>query len=91
MFYVFAQTFFIHFCLNDLKSIDKESINLSTLICPQSGPVRAMERLCSLSHGVGISMSVLSFITTIYYSVFTAWSLKLLVSAANVPLGTNSI
>ena len=52
----------------------------------RSGPVRAMERVCSLAQGLGIAMSVLAFLTTVYYSVLTAWALKLLVTSANVPL-----
>ena len=33
----------------------------------RSGPVRAMERVCSLAQGLGVAMSTLSFLTTTYY------------------------
>ena len=52
----------------------------------RSGPVRAMERMCTLSQGVGMAMSLLSLLTSIYHTVILAWDLKLLVSSANVPL-----
>ena len=60
----------------------------------RSGPVRAMERMCTLSQGLGIAMSALSLLTSVYHSVVLAWALKLLASSANVPLvwtGCNQI
>ena len=60
----------------------------------RSGPVRAMERMCTLSQGLGIAMSFLSLLTSVYNSVLLAWALRLLASSANVPLvwtGCNQI
>ena len=52
----------------------------------RSGPVRAMERICTLSQGLGIAMSLASFTTSVYSNIFLAWSLKLLVASTNAPL-----
>ena len=52
----------------------------------RSGPVRAMERICTLCQGLGIAMSLVSFATSIYSNVFLAWSLKLLVASTSAPL-----
>ena len=51
----------------------------------RSGPVRAMERVCSLGQGLGIAMSVLTYLSTLVTSVLTSWSLKLMVTSASVP------
>ena len=52
----------------------------------RSGPVRAMERMCTVSQGLGIAMSLLTLLTSVYHTVILAWALKLGVSSANVPL-----
>ena len=52
----------------------------------RSGPVRAMERVCSLAQGLGVAMSSLTFLTSVYTSLLGAWSLKLMAASSNVPL-----
>ena len=52
----------------------------------RSGPVRAMERVCSLAQGLGVAMSSLTFLTSVTTSVLGAWSLKLMAASSNVPL-----
>ena len=52
----------------------------------RSGPVRAMERICSLAQGLGVAMASLTFLTSVYTSVLGAWALKLMAASSNVPL-----
>ena len=52
----------------------------------RSGPVRAMERVCSLAQSLGVAVSSLTFMTSVYTSVLGAWSLKLMAASSNVPL-----
>ena len=52
----------------------------------RSGPVRAMERLCSLAQGLGVAMAGLTLLTSVYTSLLGAWALRLMAASSNVPL-----